>query len=189
MGKRFVVVSGTINFRGQVPPNPTVVAEARWEAPSGYEVYATYTGPAQGGNLSLESNPGLSEGQILGLIATGNPDTTLSTGGDGGGGAAAGIGGGIAATGVNEALRDLTHLDVSASVDTSGNQTTPEVAVQLSPRVRAEVGYNLAEPTPGKNPDRSTLSLEFRIKKHWNLVTTVGDRGSSIVDLIWRYRY
>jgi autotransporter translocation and assembly factor TamB len=167
-----------------------VVASARWDAPDGHEVHAEYTGPAVGGQLRFRSSPPLSEGEILALIALGTPDTTLSTG-EGGGttGAAAGVGGVIAATGLNEALRDLTDLDVSARVDTTGSHARPEVAVQLTPRIRTEVGYNLSEPTPGKNPDRSTLSVELRIKRHWNLVTTVGDRGSSIVDLVWRRSY
>ncbi len=188
VGKRFEIESGTITFNGETPPNPTVGALARWSAPAGYDVYAEYTGPAVGGKLSLRSSPPLSEGQILGLIALGTPDTTLSAG-DPAGGSGAAVGGGIAATGLNEAISDFTNLEVSANVETSDSQARPEVAVQLTPRVRAEIGYDLAEPTPGKNPDRSTLTLEFRVTPHWNLITTVGDRGSSIVDLVWRFRY
>ncbi|HTQ05785.1 MAG TPA: translocation/assembly module TamB domain-containing protein, partial [Polyangiaceae bacterium] len=45
-GKRFDIENGTVAFTGGDPSNPTVSAVARWDAPAGYSVYATYTGTA-----------------------------------------------------------------------------------------------------------------------------------------------
>ena len=33
------------------------------------------------------------------------------------------------------------------------------------------------------------LMVDWRFRPRWTLRTTVGDRGSSIVDFLWNYRY
>ena len=123
----------------------------------------------------------------------GTPDGTVGSSGSGGGpGAAqaASVGAGVATAPLNRAISDVTSLDIATRVDTSDAQgPRPELVVQLTPRVSAQVGYNLEEPKPGKAPDRTLFSLEFRIASRWSLATTFGDGGSSLVDLVWRYRY
>jgi translocation and assembly module TamB len=75
-------------------------------------------------------------------------------------------------------------------VDTSNAQNPrPEVGVQVARDVRVQVAYNLGLPAPGENPDRTLLVIDWRFLRKWSLSTTIGDRGSSIIDLLWQHRY
>jgi translocation and assembly module TamB len=188
-GKMFEIQEGTISFQGN-PTNPIVVATATWESPEGIVVYAEYRGPVEGGKLTLHAEPSLSRDQIVSLLLFGSPDGSL--GGEGGSkaGTATSVGGGVATKGLNRAMNDLTSLDVSTRIDTSeAGSPRPELVWQLTPRVSAQLGYNVEAPAPGKSPDRTLLTLEFRLFRRWSLASTFGDRGSTLFDLLWRYRY
>lgn len=191
-GKLFEIRSGTIAFQKD-PQNPVVLAQAVWDAPEGHRVIAEFVGPVKTGKLKLRAEPPLTENEIVSLILFGEPDGAFGSdpsSGSGGASAAAGVAGGVATQGLGRALSDLTELDVQARIDTeSGTGARPELVVQLSPRVSAAVGYNLEPPVPGKSPDRTLLTFELRLRRRWALVTTFGDRGSSLLDLVWRYQY
>lgn len=189
-GKLFQITEGVITFQDN-PANPLVVARASWDAPAGYKVVAEYIGPLDSGHFELRAEPALSQNEIVSLILFGSPDGAVGSGGStSSSSTAAGVGGGVATAGLNRAIADVTSLDITTRVDTSDAQNPrPELVVQLTPRVSAQVGYNLEEPRPGKSPDRTLFSLEFRLSQRWSLGTTFGDGGSSLVDLLWRYRY
>ena len=51
------------------------------------------------------------------------------------------------------------------------------------------LGLNLGTPSPGQPPDRTILQLEYRFLPQWRVRTTNGDKGSSILDFLWQYRY
>lgn len=194
-GKKFEIESGTITFDGDQPENPIIVAVARWDAPDGeYRVYAEYTGRVQTGTLRLRSEPNLSQDQILSLILFGSPEGHFGTSPSdsdsaSGASAALGVAGSAAAQGLSRALSDITNLDVSARIDTSSGSSRPEIMVQLSPRVVARLSYAVGEPSAGQSPDRTFLTVELRLRGNWGISTTVGDKGASAIDLIWRRRY
>jgi hypothetical protein len=100
-----------------------------------------------------------------------------------------GVGGGAATKGLNRALGDITSLDIQTRVDTSSGSPQPEVAIQVTRRLTAELGYSLGTPGPGQAQDRTFLTLDFRVRRNWSLSTTIGDRGSTMWDVLWRYRY
>jgi translocation and assembly module TamB len=193
-GKLFEIDTATVSFNPQEPNNPVVVATARWDSPEGYRVFADYAGPVNGGRLSLRSEPSLQQNEILSLLLFGTPDGQFGvTGsGDSDSGAAAAavsVGGGAATKALNRALSDLTSLDVQTRVDTSRGTPAPEIALQLTPRVTAELGYSVGNPAPGQPPDRTFLTLETRVRRRWSVATTVGDRGSTLWEVLWRYLY
>ena len=37
--------------------------------------------------------------------------------------------------------------------------------------------------------ERTLFTLDWRFLRKWSLETTVGDAGTSILDLIWQHRY
>ena len=190
-GKYFEIVNGIVTFH-EDPENPTIVATAQWESPDGIVVYAEFTGPVKNGTLRLRSEPALSQDEILALLLFGTPDGSFGAGQAGDGGKAAtatAVGGGVATKGLNAGLARLTDMDVQTRIDTSDQSPRPELAVQVSRRVTAELAYVVAEPAPGKPPDRTFFTLDFRLGRRWSLATTFGDRGSSLLDLLWRYRY
>lgn len=189
-GKIFRIERGVITFDPREPSNPTVVATARWDSPgSEYRVYASFTGTVKNGDLDLRSEPPLTENQIVSLLAFGSPEGSFGTGGGDSAAVAVGVAGGTAAKGLNRALSSLTSLDLTTRVDTSTGEARPELVLQLSPRVAVEVSYAVGQPGPGEAPDRTFLSVDMRLLRRWSLTTSMGDKGASAGELIWRYRY
>jgi len=106
------------------------------------------------------------------------------------GAAAAGVGTSLAAAGLNTVLSGVTGTTITTRVDTSVAQNPrPEVAIRLSDSVTAEVAYSTGLPAPGQNPDRVLVTIDWHFRESWSLSTTVGDKGSSVIDVIWQYRY
>ncbi len=192
-GKQFEVESGTVTFSGE-PANPTIVATARWDSPDEdkHRVYADFTGTATKGKITLHSEPPLTQDQILSLLLTGSADGSLGGGSSGSGSSAAtavGAVGGSATQGLNKVLSGISDLDVSTRIDTSTGSARPELVIQISPRVAAQITRALGEPAPGQPPDLTFLTFDFRIRSHWSLAALIGDRGESGLDLVWRKRY
>ncbi len=188
-GKEFTIERGSVTFdRGEVSDG-VVVASARWESPLEYTVYAEYAGTIQNGELTLRSEPPLTQDEILSLLMFGTPTGTFGAGQANEAATAIGLAGGTVARGLNRALANISHLDVSTRVDTSTGEARPELVVQVTPRVTARVTQAIGEPAPGQSPDRTFLTLDFRLFRRWSLSAQVGDEGGSTLDLIWRRRY
>jgi translocation and assembly module TamB len=188
-GKTFDIERGTVAFTGGKPDDPTINAVARYDSPDGYTVYAEYTGTAAKGKLAMRSEPALSQDEIITLLLFGSPDGSVGAGNGDSLSTAVSVAGGSAAQGLNRAISDVTDLDVSARVDTSTGAPRPELVLQLTPRVAAKVTEALGEPVPGQSPDRTFVTLDLRLGSSWSLSTTVGDRGATAFDMIWRRRY
>jgi translocation and assembly module TamB len=188
-GKTFEIERGTVAFTGGKPDDPTINAVARYDSPDGYTVYAEYTGTAAKGKLAMRSEPPLSQDEIVTLLLFGSPDGSVGAGNGDSLSTAVSVAGGSAAQGLNRAISDVTDLDVSARVDTSTGAPRPELVLQLTPRVAAKVTEALGEPVPGQSPDRTFVTLDLRLGSSWSLSTTVGDRGATAFDMIWRRRY
>ncbi|HYQ44250.1 MAG TPA: translocation/assembly module TamB domain-containing protein, partial [Polyangiaceae bacterium] len=190
-GKQFEIESGTVTFSGE-PGNPTIVATARWDAPDAdrHRVYADATGTASKLKVTLRAEPTLTQDQILSLLLTGSTDGSLGGSGGGGGNAATAVGavGGEATKGINKALSRIAKLDVSTRIDQSTGSARPQLVVQLTPKVSAQLTRALGQ-TPGQPPDLTFLTLNFLVYRNWSLSTLTGDRGASGVDLVWRKRY
>jgi autotransporter translocation and assembly factor TamB len=191
-GKQFQIESGIVTFSGE-PANPTIVATAIWDAADDehHRVYAEASGTAADLKVNLRSEPPLTKDQVLSLIVTGSADGSLAGSGSGGGTAATAVGavGGAATQGLNKALSNISDLDVSTRIDTSTGSARPEIVIQLSAKVSAQITRALGEPAPGTPPDLTFLTLNFRLKRNWSLSALVGDRGESGLDLVWRKRY
>ncbi|MEP7123617.1 MAG: translocation/assembly module TamB domain-containing protein [Byssovorax sp.] len=194
-GKQFILDRGVVSFVGPDPADPQVVATAYWDAPGSIRVYADFSGHVSSGKLSLRSEPGLTQDQILALILFGSPDGSFGAAPKSGqassaGVKAAGFAGGVVTQGLNKAISDLTSAEITTRVDTSeANNPRPELAVQISKKVSARLGYKLGVPAPGDNPDRTELTLDWRFVRNWSLEAVVGDAGSTALDVVWRLRY
>jgi|GEM_PF-818838 len=191
-GKQFQIESGTVTFSGD-PANPSIVATAVWDAADdqNHRVYADASGTAADLQVRLHSEPPLTQDQVLSLIVTGSSDGSLAGGGQGSGTAATAVGavGGAATQGLNKAISNISDLDVSTRIDTSTGSARPEIVIQVSPRVSAQITRGLGTPAPGTAPDLTFLTLNFRLKFNWFLSALIGDRGESGLDLVWRKRY
>jgi translocation and assembly module TamB len=183
-----------VTFTGD-PANPEVVVTAGWTAPEGTRVYAEFAGPLKTGTVTLRSEPAHSKSEILALILFGSPTgsaQTYTAGAPLGAGAAgvAGLGAQVATRGLNRAIDQLTGLDVTTRINTTDVvNPRPEVAVRLARDISIAVSHVLGVPPPGTNPDRNFATFDWRFRRSWSLQTTIGDQGSTVLDLIWQYRY
>lgn len=188
-GRVFDVRPGTITFKGDSPPNPDVVAEAAWNAPSGHTIIAAYRGSISNGKVILRSEPALSYGEILNVLLFDDPEGA-SGGGEGSPGAGE-VAATIASAGLSRSLTSLTDLDIQANIETdAAGSPRPELGVRLTPRLAVQVAYNL-EPSAALSqpPDKAFVSFDWRLSNAWTVEATLGDHGSAATDLTWKYRY
>lgn len=203
-GKSFEIEKGTVTFVGTDPSNPQVVLTAGWTAPDGTRVYADFVGPLKTAQAKLRSSPARSQNEILALIlygtsdeVTGNSQTQQTTQVNQFEGAAAGAAGGFAAQPLNQALGGVNRMmqnlglagGLSTKIDTSQSVARPEVEMQISRDISLQVAWVLGTPPPGTNPDTALVTLDWHFLRQWALETTVGDMGTSILNVIWQRRY
>lgn len=190
-GRRFAVEDGTVTFVGPDPSNPQVVVKAGWTAPDGTVVYANFVGPLKTGKVKLQSEPPLAREEIVQLLLYGAAEgqqvgasqASAETG-------AIGTVGGQAAEPLNRILGQLGLGAVTASIDTTRPANPrPEVEVQIARDISLQIAVVVGNPPPGVNPDHTFLTLSYRFLSRWSLASTVGDAGTTIVDLLWKKRY
>jgi translocation and assembly module TamB len=192
-GKELEVTQGVITFTGQPIDNPLVNVTAKWVAPDGTEVFADFIGPVKTGKVTLRSNPPLSRDEIVATLLFGSPDgysePAAGTEPDRAT-QAVGLGGSIVANGLNEAIDDLTSLDIGVRVDTSRpGAPEPELEVRLARTLSLQISHLLGVPGPGESPDRNFATLSWRFLAEWVLETRVGDHGGTSADIVWQHRY
>lgn len=197
-GKTFSLDNATVTFVDD-PTNPQVVLTASWPAPDGTVVYADFVGPLKTGKVTLRSEPAHTQNEILSLILFGTTDQQVSsqTGGSPGASTAAGAAGGAATAPINRALGGVNQMldnfglagGISTKIDTSQATPRPEVELQIARDISIQVAWVLGVPPPGTNPDTTLFTLDWRFLRNWSLETTVGDAGTSILDLVWQHRY
>lgn len=192
-GRRFLIERARVSFDGRPPADPVIQATARYDAPGGVKIFADYVGAVSSGRLFLRSEPAMPANEIVATLVFGSP--TSQMGGATGGGSstalqAAALGGGYVTQGLNRALDDISPLDVTTRVDTTTSANPrPELTVRLTKDVGVTLGVNLGTPSPGQPPDRTILRIEYQFLPQWRVRSTNGDKGSSILDFIWQYRY
>jgi translocation and assembly module TamB len=190
-GKRFEIENGTVTLKGEDPSNPEIVVKASWTAPDATVVYANFIGPLKTGRVSLTSQPTLSQQEIVQLLLFGSVDgqraqdpsaTTENS--------AIATAGGEAAQPLNHALDQIGLGAVTAKVDTSDSANPkPEVEVQVARDISVQLAIVLGIPPPGTNPDSTLLTVDWRFLRKWSLASTLGDKGTTIFDVLWQKRY
>lgn len=196
-GKAFEIENGTVTFVGTDPSNPQVVLTAGWTASDGTRVYADFIGPLKTAQVRLRSSPAKSQNEILALILYGTSDAAAVTSTTPTNSAQTAPFAGVAAQPLNQALGGVNRLmqnlgmagGITTKIDTSQVVARPEVEVQISRDISLQVAWVLGAPPPGTNPDTALVTLDWRFLRKWSLETTVGDAGTSIVNLIWQQRY
>ncbi|HEY2511277.1 MAG TPA: translocation/assembly module TamB domain-containing protein, partial [Polyangiaceae bacterium] len=187
-GKSFNIESGTVTFVGDVT-NPQVLVTASWEAPDGTVVYADYVGPLKTGKVNLRSEPALPNSEILALIVFGSPDGMVpGSESSSSGSIGAGVVGGAATQPLNRALENFGLGGVTTRVDTSSTIPRADVEVQIARDISLQIAQVMGTPPPGANPDLTLLTLNWRFIRQWSAETTVGNAGTSILDLVWQHR-
>jgi len=189
-GRKFVVEHGTVTFDGDDPADPTVVAAAYWDAADRTRVWVEFSGPLKTGKLTLRSEPAYSNNEILSILLFGRPDPNTTSGGGSkatGGSQAGAVGAGFASAGLNQALGELSD-DVDLEQDTtSANRLRTKVGYRLRRNLKVQLGY--ASGFSQREPDTTYLFLEWQFLPKWSILGTRGDRGTSILDVLFQHRY
>ena len=79
-------------------------------------------------------------------------------------------------------------MGISTKVDTSQATPRPEVEVRIARDISLQVAWIIGGQTV-TNQDTTLLSLDWRFLRKWFLETTVGDAGTSILNVVWQHRY
>jgi translocation and assembly module TamB len=200
-GKPFTIENGTVSFVGDDASNPQVQLTAWWPAPDGTRIFADFIGPLRTAGVKLRSEPVLPQNQILSLILFGTVDAQAPTQGGTGmsaqGNTAAGAAGGAATGPLNKALGGVNKVldnfgvvgGLMTKIDTSSSTPRPEVEIQIARDISVQVAWVLGVPPPGQNLDSTLFTLKWRFLRKFQLETTVGDAGTTIMDLVWQHRY
>jgi hypothetical protein len=198
-GKPFDIEKGTVAFVGPDPTNPQVVLTAGWTAQDGTRVTASFVGPLKTGKVTLSADPAPPGGQngILSLILFGSADQGANGNTGASTSSAAGFAGSEATAPINKALGGVNNAleriglggGLTTRVDTSQtNYPRPEVELQIARDISLEVAWVLGLPPPGL-PDTTLVTFNWRFLRKWSLLTTVGNTGTSILDVVWQHRY
>lgn len=194
-GKTFEIDRGTVTFQAEDASNPIVVLSAEWEADDGSEIFAEFVGPLKTGKMALRSVPPRPRNEVLAIILFGTADGANAPPPPGGGGtsattkAAVGLGGGLAAQGLTEALDDIAGIKATAKVDTTrARNPAPGIEVQLTRRLSIGFARVLGTP-PLSEPDVNLATIDWRFRSNWSIATTFGDRGLIQSDAVWQKRY
>ncbi|MDB4941700.1 MAG: hypothetical protein JWP97_1234 [Labilithrix sp.] len=189
-GRKFVVDHGTVTFvEGESSADPVVVAAAYWDAPDRTRVWVEFNGPLKTGKLTLRSEPSFSKTEILSILLFGRADPNQATQGErpSDGQQAAALGTGLASSGLNRALGELNE-DIDLEQDrTSANRVRTKVGYRLRRNLKVQLGY--ASGFSQREPDTTYLFLEWQFIPKWSLIGTRGDRGTSILDVLFQHRY
>lgn len=193
-GRRFTVETGAVTFlEGGEIGNPIIVASAYWDAPDRTRVWVEFVGPLKTGKLTLRSEPPYSKNEILSVLLFGRPDPNMAAPGQGNtqgapGSGATAVGSGFVAGDLN---RVLSELDENLDIETdtlSGNRTRTKLGRSFfDRRLKVQVGY-----APGRTyrePDSTYVFVNWQFIPKWSLQATRGDRGTSILDILFQHRY
>lgn len=190
-GRKFVVDHGTVTFVNRdAPSDPIVIAAAYWDAPDRTRIWVEFSGPLKTGKLTLRSEPAFSKNEILSILLFGRPDPNQTKAGDAKSSdaqAATNAGTGALASGLNKALSDLDEDFELEQDTTSANRTRTKLGYRLRRNLKVQLGY--ASGFSQREPDTTYLFLEWQFIPQWSLVGTRGDRGTSILDLLFQHRY
>ena len=190
-GRRFIVDRGTVTFvAGDAPTDPIIVAAAYWDAPDRTRIWVEFNGPLKTGKLTLRSEPPYSKNEILSILLFGRADPNQARAGDARPSdtqAATDVGTGLASSGLNQALGDLDE-DFDLEQDhTSANRSRTKVGYRLRRNLKVQLGY--ASGFSQREPDTTYLFLEWQFVPKWSLIGTRGDKGTSILDVLFQHRY
>jgi translocation and assembly module TamB len=184
-GRRFNLIRGSVEFRGDETLNPALDIAAQYRLQQ-YQVEVIVSGTLDKPVLTLRSQPALEQADILALLLFGKPLNTLNRNEQNAlQQSAAEMAGGFAAAKVAEAVSEALGLDRLGldlgEIDAGGgqigfgryigNRTYVSVSQQLSGEAGREV------------------SIEYQIGPDWKITSSTSTTGTSGVGILWHRRY
>jgi len=192
LGKPFDIRRGYVRFEGPAT-NPYLNVGATWDSPGGTRVFADLQGYLKEAQFRFRSDPARPESEVLSLVLFGrDPSATTTLGSAGSLDDNLAVGSGVASTLLNSFIDPVQVFGrrIETRVESSASRgTSIGVAAEIRPRLWAQVDVSTAAQRERQNADLSAVTLDWRFRPNWSLRTTVGDRGSSLLELLWQFKY
>ncbi len=198
LGKHFDLTRSTATFDGTADMDPTLDLEGTWNAPDDSVVTFKVAGRLSEPKLTFTASPIATDAQIMNLLVLGRRDAGSAADQQSTSAAATAqttaIAGAMSAAVLGGQLQRILPTAVSLSVrpGTTGLSDARVAAGYQWNRLYFEVGYNAGAQVvaPGAaSQSTTTIAVEWRFIDRWSLMTTLGDSGSALVDLLWQFRY
>ncbi|MFO8072892.1 MAG: translocation/assembly module TamB domain-containing protein [Polyangia bacterium] len=187
LGNDFRVEQGVLTLPGSGGGMPYIDLSARTET-SEASVLVTVRGRVTRPELVLESDPPLTQYQILTLLLTGRTDT-----GEGGADEEKVRANAVSLllafdnTGLERELRENLGVDrISLGVGESVDQPILTVGKRIGDRVYVETEYHHNAP---EEENSTTASVDLSIARNWVLETFYGDAQKGGIDIFWIKRF
>lgn len=199
-GRRFSIRRGRIELRGTVPES-RIDMEAVYTVPSRGNpgaAEATITMDVEGTlndlSLTLGSEPEMENADIVSYLATGRPaSTSLSVGGDGGGGFGSigsdyalgrvtGLVEGLAAEGIGLDVVEIEADGLRGATLVAGRFVSPRVYVGF----KQPIGRDARDAANSSGVDRTEVEVEYEALK-WLLLNM--EASNSTISFFFRFRY
>jgi autotransporter translocation and assembly factor TamB len=184
-GRRFNLIRGEVEFRGDETLNPALDIVAQYRVQQ-YQVEVIVTGTLDKPVLTLRSEPALEQADILALLLFGKPLNNLSrTEQNTLQQSAAEMAGGFAAAKVANAVSEALGLDRLGldlgEIDAGGGQIGfrryigERTYISISQDLSGEAGQE--------------VSIEYQIGPDWKITSSTSTTGLSGVGILWHKRY
>jgi hypothetical protein len=198
-GKRFYLQQSRILLEGHADFDPGIDVDARWQAADRTIVQIRVTGHVRAPRIVFDAldergKPlGLTRGEVMSLLALGRRDPgNLMFQLEAEKGAVQ-----VATSVVSGVTEVILGKELRKWLPASGSM--PFVALREPSGYALEntyletasdtAGARLRVNVVGQTVPRAMFGVEWRFRRTWALLTTVGDTGSTLVGLVWQYRY
>lgn len=199
MGKRFYIQQSRIAFQGNEELDPKLDVEVRWQAPDRSIVQIRVTGNLSAPKVQFKaldesgSPLGLTRGEVMSLLVLGRRDAGSArqqqAAEKGAAAQAASLVQGMTGAIFGKQLQKMLPTSMSLSLAPgrySGGYQHDNIYFEVAYN---SAGARMGPQAIGQTVPRTTFGIEWRFHKMWSLMTTIGDTGSTLVDLLWHYRY
>ncbi|HSD10835.1 MAG TPA: translocation/assembly module TamB domain-containing protein [Candidatus Binatia bacterium] len=182
-GRRFTLSHGVISFTGAPEINPSLDVVADYKRGE-YTIHVLLGGTANEPSLKLESEPSLTQADILSVLVFDKPASELNEG------QRADMKQRVGQLATSYALSELGESMTEALGLTGRGVHVEELSSErvalgayVSDRTYVTVGQNVA----GKQGQEA--SVEYELTRSWAVATSTSSDGSSGADVIWKKRY
>jgi hypothetical protein len=198
-GKRFYIHESHVKFEGSEELDPLLDVHVRWKAPDTTLVEVIVTGHVSAPKITFKAldangqDASMTQGEIMSLLVLGRREAGSAQqqqqAEKGAAAQAAGLVEGMTGAILGKQLQRMLPVSVSLSV-APGRYAGGYQHDNIFFEVAYNAGGSQMGPTSiGQTQPKTTFSIDWRFAKMWSLMTTVGDTGATLVDLIWSYRY
>ena len=183
-GRKFEVETGQIVLTGESTIDPSLDVVARYTLPK-YKVDVVVSGTASAPTLTLRSEPGLEQADILSLLLFGKPASALNQG------EAISLQSQALQMAASYVASDLQqsvaqHVGVD-SLQLGVGESLSQSRISAGKYVTKDVFVSTSQ-SLGKKQDRE-VSIEYQLRTNWQLKATATPQGNNGIDLMWGKQY